>query len=66
MFSVSDVLTVDEAARELKMHPVTVRKLLRNGQIPGGKVGPRQWRISATALKAFIEGKRAVPKSARR
>jgi excisionase family DNA binding protein len=66
MFSVSDVLTVDEAARELKMHLVTVRKLLRNGQLPGGKVGPRQWRISAAALKAFIEGKRAAPKSARR
>lgn len=65
MFSVSDVLTVDEAARELKMHPVTVRKLLRNGHLPGGKVGPRQWRISGAALKAYIEGKRA-PESARR
>ena len=51
-----ELLTVEEAAARLKMHPVTVRRLLREGQVPGRKVGVRQWRVSAAALKAYIEG----------
>jgi len=38
------------------MHPVTVRRLLREGRIPGRKVGVREWRVSAAALMAYIEG----------
>jgi excisionase family DNA binding protein len=51
-----ELLTVDEAAARLKMHAVTVRRLLREGRIPGPKVGARQLRLSADALKAYIEG----------
>jgi excisionase family DNA binding protein len=51
-----ELLTAEEAAARLKMHPVTVRRLLREGRIPGRKVGVRQWRVSADALKAYIEG----------
>jgi excisionase family DNA binding protein len=51
-----ELLTVEEAAARLKMHPVTVRRLLRDGQLPGRKVGTRQWRVSAAALKAYVEG----------
>lgn len=51
-----ELLTVEEAAARLKMHPVTVRRMLREGLIPGRKVGVRQWRVSAAALKAYIEG----------
>jgi excisionase family DNA binding protein len=51
-----ELLTVDEAAGRLKMHPVTVRRLLRDGQIPGRKIGARQWRISAAVLRAYVEG----------
>jgi hypothetical protein len=29
---------------------------LRDGQLPGRKIGARQWRISADALKAYVEG----------
>jgi excisionase family DNA binding protein len=51
-----ELLTVDEAASRLKMHPVTIRRLLREGKLPGRKVGAREWRISAAVLRAFIEG----------
>ena len=61
-----ELLSVDEAAAWLKMHAVTVRRLLREGRIPGKKVGPRQWRISAAALKAYMEAgeKPAAPGNA--
>ena len=51
-----ELLTVEEAAGRLKMHPVTVRRLLRDGQLPGRKIGARQWRISADVLKAYVDG----------
>ena len=56
-----ELLTAEEAAARLKMHPVTVRRLLREGRIPGRKVGVRQWRVSADALKAYIEGGEKPP-----
>jgi excisionase family DNA binding protein len=51
-----ELLTVEQAATRLQMHPVTVRRLLREGHLPGRKVGARQWRVSADALQAYIEG----------
>jgi excisionase family DNA binding protein len=51
-----ELLTVEQAAERLQMHPDTVRRLLREGQLPGRKVGARQWRVSADALKAHVEG----------
>jgi excisionase family DNA binding protein len=58
-----ELLTVEQAAGRLQMHPVTVRRLLRDGQLPGRKIGARQWRVSADALKAYME---AGQKPARR
>jgi excisionase family DNA binding protein len=52
----SEFLTVQQAAEKLQMHPRTIRRLLTNGQLPGQKVGARQWRVSTAALKAHIEG----------
>ena len=51
-----ELLTVEEAATRIKMHPDTIRRLLREGEIPGVKFGKRQWRISAATLRAFSEG----------
>jgi excisionase family DNA binding protein len=50
-----EVLSVDEAAVWLKVDASTVRRLLRDGQLPGRKIDARQWRISADALKAYVE-----------
>lgn len=58
-----ELLTVEQAAERLQMHPDTVRRMLREAQLPGRKIGARQWRISADALRDFIAGKPAVPKA---
>jgi len=43
-------LTVEEAAAEIGLHYETCLKLLRNGDMPGFKAGPRLWRIPRKAL----------------
>lgn len=39
-----DVLTVEEVAEYLRIHPYTARRLARAGKLPGFKVGG-QWRF---------------------
>lgn len=45
-------LTLQEAARELRLHDETVRRYLRSGELEGDYVG-RRWRIYPSQLKAF-------------
>lgn len=47
---VSALLTVEEAAAELRVHPATVRRMIRRGEIPAVKVG-RLWRVDADVTK---------------
>ena len=66
-----ELLTAEQAAERLQLHADTVRRLLREGEIPGRKVGKRQWRISAAVLKDYIEKepvavKRKLPKTVKR
>ncbi len=53
-------LTPKEVAEQLQVHPVTVRVFLRNGILPGKKVGDL-WRVSQMALDAYIAGKGGIP-----
>lgn len=63
----NEILTVDQAAELLQMHPYTVRKLLRDGRIPGRKLGPKEWRVSKAELVAFISaGEPAKPEPKKR
>jgi excisionase family DNA binding protein len=50
-------LTVEQAAGRLQVHPVTVRRLLASGELPGIRIG-RQWRISPVALETLVTGKK--------
>lgn len=43
------LLTVDEAASELRVHPETVRRLIRRGDLCAFKAG-RAWRVPADSL----------------
>lgn len=43
------LLTAEEAAAHLRLHPCTVRRLLRQGRLPGARIG-RDWRIPAHTL----------------
>jgi len=49
-----EILTVEEAAEFLGFSAYTVRKLARQGIIPGTKMG-RQWRFSRPGLVRFVE-----------
>jgi len=52
------LLDSDEAATLLKIHPKTLQKMARNGEITGIQVG-RLWRFRASVLNKWLEHKMA-------
>lgn len=56
------LLTCEEAATHLRLHPRTVGRMLQEGRLPGVKVG-RQWRIRRVDLEAFLARSGDSPKS---
>ena len=46
-------ITVDEAAVYLGLHPGSVRRLARSGELPAVKVG-RQWRLDRETLEEWL------------
>jgi len=48
------IMTVDQVAAYLKLHPLTIRRLAREGEIPAFKVG-RQWRVKRELLELWME-----------
>ena len=50
-----DLLTCEEAATLLRLHVRTVGRLLKQGTLPGVKVG-RQWRLRRADLDAYLAG----------
>jgi excisionase family DNA binding protein len=57
----SDIMTVEQTADYLHLHPETLRAKARRGQIPAAKVG-RQWRFSKVQLLAWIEQGAELPR----
>jgi excisionase family DNA binding protein len=53
-----ELLTVDEVARRLKVHPETVRRWLRADQLRGVQFGGKRtgYRIRMSDLQLFISG----------
>jgi excisionase family DNA binding protein len=51
---VRDIMTIEQVARYLSVHELTVRRLAREGEIPAFKVG-RQWRVKRDLLDKWIE-----------
>lgn len=45
----NEVLTVDEVARYLRVHPMTVQRWCRSGSLPAAKIG-RAYRIKKDDL----------------
>jgi excisionase family DNA binding protein len=52
-------MTCEEAAAYLRLHERTVGRLLKQGELPGVKVG-RQWRLRRADLDAYLAGGRPV------
>ena len=49
------ILTVEQAAEKLQLTPKTTRKLLKEGKMPGRKVG-RAWRVLETDIERWVGG----------
>jgi excisionase family DNA binding protein len=54
MAKASSLMTVEEVAEYLQLHPLTVRRLARENKIPFFKLG-RQWRAQKELLDQWIE-----------
>ena len=48
-----EIYTVEQAAEKLKVSPQTIRAWLRNGTLPGHKVG-HLWRITDEDIKEMF------------
>jgi|HubBroStandDraft_6_1064221.scaffolds.fasta_scaffold1263753_1 excisionase family DNA binding protein len=55
MASAEELLTVSELSMHLRVHPTTIYRLLREGQIPGFRVGSA-WRCSRAAIDTWKDG----------
>lgn len=51
------LLTIIQVAERLSIHPVTVARLVRRGEIEAFRVGG-QWRFDADELGAYLERQR--------
>lgn len=51
---IDEIMTIEEVARYLSLHELTVRRLARDGEIPAFKIG-RQWRVKKALLDRWIE-----------
>lgn len=58
----SHIMTVDETARLLRIHPETLRERARQGKIPATKLG-RQWRFVREQLDAWLDQGADLPTS---
>lgn len=52
--SETDIMTVEEVAKYLKLQPQTVYKWAQEGQIPGAKLG-KEWRFRRRILDEWID-----------
>lgn len=49
-----ELYTVNEAAQRLKVHPITIRRHIKSGELRAVRAG-RSLRIRASALEAFLQ-----------
>ena len=52
MLPADEVLTVDEVARYLRVHPMTVQRWCRTGDLPAAKIG-RAYRVKKSDLEEW-------------
>jgi excisionase family DNA binding protein len=50
----TDIMTLEEVAKYLKLQPQTVYKWAQEGQIPGAKLG-KEWRFRRSILDEWID-----------
>ena len=53
------LMTINDVAAELKVHPRTVKRWIADGQLAAFKLGDRAgWRVSPEDLQRFLEQRR--------
>jgi excisionase family DNA binding protein len=52
--TIGSILIIDELSRYLKIPKSTIYKLVREGKIPGHKIG-RHWRFSKDAIDSWLQ-----------
>lgn len=52
--SIPELMTIQQVAEYIQLHPLTVRRLAGDGNIPAFKIG-RQWRIRKDLLDQWME-----------
>lgn len=50
---IESVLTINEVAEILRVHPTTVYRLVKRGALPGFKIGGN-WRINKASLNLWL------------
>lgn len=58
-----NLVTVEQAAEQLNLHPKTVLRYIRSGQLPATRVG-KSYRIAQAKLDAFVGVESSSAKSA--
>ena len=56
MAHIEPLIDAHEAARILRLHPVTVREMAARREIPGLKIG-KVWRFRASTLDAWVNSR---------
>jgi excisionase family DNA binding protein len=49
-----EILTISQVSKLLKLHPRTIYKLVKNGIIPGRRVG-KKWRFLRSEVIKFLK-----------
>jgi excisionase family DNA binding protein len=60
MISGNDTFTLKELSEHLRIHPTTIYKLLREGRLPGFRVG-NSWRFNRFAIQEWERVETAGP-----
>ncbi len=52
MVTSEDIFTIKELSEHLRVHPTTIYRLLRQGRLPGFRVGSN-WRFNRAAIEQW-------------
>jgi excisionase family DNA binding protein len=58
------LISVNEAAARLGLSPLTIRRLIRRGELPHVRPTPRTVRVPESAISALASGARKVKSDA--
>lgn len=58
MTDARELLTVDEVAERVKVHPETVRRWIKSGRLPAVRPGDGPYRVYSADFDRFFEAKR--------